>query len=365
MIKIKNRGKKILTTFAILFILLISATYSAQTVQQNNNNIEKEIKENDNSFSLSHTVFAEECTATWCQYCPSASYWLYQTYQLDYDFYFVTLVDDKNSHASSRINELGVTAYPNVVFDGGYTKVEGGQSGTGNYENAIQQCGDRDVADVDLDITASWMGGGQISVTAEITNNEDSTYTGHLHVYVTEISSRWDDYDGDPYHFAMLDDYAINQDVSVSSGSTDYITETWTGPSDITQSNIKVIGSVFAQSTMYTDETAAADPEDPNNDPPSTPSEPSGPSAGNVGIEYTFSTSSTEPNEDTIKYGWDWNGDDNVDEWTDLHPSGETAEITHHWDNVGTYDIKVKAKDQFGDESSFSPIKEVQITIGQ
>ncbi len=41
-------------------------------------------------------------------------------------------------------------------------------------------------------------------VNVDVTNNGASTYNGHLHVYVTEITSRWDDEDGNPYHFAMI-----------------------------------------------------------------------------------------------------------------------------------------------------------------
>lgn len=313
-------------------------------------------------FSFTHTVFAEEATATWCGFCPAVIVYLDNIWDSgQYDWYYVTLVDDKNTHAAQRINELGVTGFPTVVYDGGYTRVVG-DTNQQDHENAIVNCGNRNVADVDLDITAAWMGGGQISVTAEVTNNEGSTYNGHLHVYVTEIDSRWSN-SGTQYHFAMLGDYAINQNVQVSAGSTTSVTNTWTG-SGISQNNIKVIGSVFAQSNMYTDETAAADPEDPNSNPPSTPSQPTGPSSGSVGIEYTFSTSSTEPNGDSIKYGWDWNGDDTVDEWTELNPSGDTVETTHAFDSTGTYNVKVKAKDQFGDESSFSSDKEVEITIG-
>jgi hypothetical protein len=34
-------------------------------------------------------------------------------------------------------------------------------------------------------------------------------YNGYLRVYVVEPTSRWDNYDADPYHFGFLD-FAIN-----------------------------------------------------------------------------------------------------------------------------------------------------------
>jgi len=56
--------------------------------------------------------------------------------------------------------------------------------------------------------------------------------------------------------------------------------------------------------------------DQPNN-PPTTPSRPSGPASGWVGAYIEFSTSATDPDNNQIKYGWDWNGDEIIDEWSD------------------------------------------------
>ncbi len=356
----KNKKNKLVLSITIMFFLTLLIPSQNTFVADDINNDEN-IGMGD-SFDNSHTVLGEQGTATWCIHCPSMSYWLKQVVG---DFIYVALVDDKNTYAAQRINELGLTGFPTTFFDGGYTQVVGHQYSVTNLQNAYNLCAAREVWDVDIDITASWMGGGQILINAEVTNNEGSTYEGHLHVYVTEIVSRWDDYDGDPYSNAMLGNYGINQDVTVSAGSTETISETWSGPTDITMSNIKVMGSVFRRSTMYTDESEAVSPLPPNSDPPSTPSQPSGPSAGYVGIDYIFSTSSTEPNGDNVKYGWDWDNDDVVDEWTDFYGSGQTATISHSWDSVDSHTFKVKAKDIFGDESSFSSPKTINILIGE
>jgi hypothetical protein len=90
------------------------------------------------------------------------------------------------------------------------------------------------------------------------------------------------------------------------------------------------------------------------NEPPTNPTRPSGPDSGIIGNEYTFSTSSTDPDNDTIRYGWDWNGDETVDEWTDYYPSEETIEASHIWSTAGTYSIKIIAEDDNGGESDFS-----------
>jgi hypothetical protein len=314
--------------------------------------------------TFTHTVFAEEASATWCQYCPTVVTILDNIYQGgQYDFYYVTLVDDMNPTASARIGELSVTGFPTVVYDGGYTRLIGAGHSQQDHENVIQQCGNRTVANIDLDLSAYWLGNGEIQVTIDVTNNEASTYDGHLHVYVTEIYSRWNVL-GTQYKFAMINDYAINQNVQINSGSTETFDELWSGYTDITLSNIKVIASIFDASTKWTDETDAADPEIPNTSPPTTPMTPSGPTSGIVGMSYDYQTVSTEPNGDEIKYGWDWNGDDDVDEWTGYYPSGSMVTTEHAWSSTGTYQVKVKAKDQFGTESSFSSPLSVTITIG-
>lgn len=42
-----------------------------------------------------------------------------------------------------------------------------------------------------------------------------------------------------------------------------------------------------------------------SNHPPNSPGKPSGPSSGKPGVEYTFSCSSTDPDEDQLFYKWD------------------------------------------------------------
>jgi hypothetical protein len=162
----------------------------------------------------------------------------------------------------------------------------------------------------------------------------------------------------------MINDYAINQNVQIDAGSTETFSDLWSGYTDITMNNIKVIASIFDGSTKYTDETAAADPLPPNAQPPTDPITPIGPSSGFVGITYDFQTTSSEPNGDSIKYGWDWDGDDEVDEWTGFYPSGAMATISHAFDSTGSYSIKVMAKDQFGTESGFSTPLSVSISAG-
>jgi len=91
------------------------------------------------------------------------------------------------------------------------------------------------------------------------------------------------------------------------------------------------------------------------NQPPTKPSTPSGPISGEYGNEYQYTTSTTDIDGDQVWYKWYWN--DKINEtsgWLGPYDSGETCEIEHSWDEEGEYSIRVKAKDQYGDESPWS-----------
>ena len=99
-----------------------------------------------------------------------------------------------------------------------------------------------------------------------------------------------------------------------------------------------------------------------SNHPPAKPSTPNGPSELVVGESGTYSTDATDPDPvDIIKYGWDWNGDGDVDEWTGYFNSGETCYRSHSWSSPGTRTVKVIAKDLFGELSEWSDGKTVNV----
>ena len=96
-------------------------------------------------------------------------------------------------------------------------------------------------------------------------------------------------------------------------------------------------------------------------DPPEKPQRPDGPMEGIVGVEYTFSTSTTDPEGEDVSYFWDWD-DGTPGEWTDFCTSGETAYASHIWTEAETYEIRVKAKDVNDVESNWSDVKTIDIT---
>jgi hypothetical protein len=77
---------------------------------------------------------------------------------------------------------------------------------------------------------------------------------------------------------------------------------------------------------------------------PLTPLRPSGPPSGKAGVSYTYETRSTDPNGDMIYYLFDW-GDANNSGWNGPYASGESVTMSNIWVKKGSYDIRVKAKD--------------------
>ena len=235
---------------------------------------------------FTHAVFGEEFTATWCVYCPSAAENLMKIYENIPDepyyhdkFFFVALITDVNDKAEERMDDYpDVTGYPTVIFDGNDEKVSGGQSDTSNYEQAIDNCGQRDDTDISLDIQMEHLGADQLGVSVTMTWNEDATlgdptFNGYVRAYIVEKVSRYNNYDGDPYHFGFLD-YAFEESVELEPHEVKELTTVWTGGdhedkngddfSDIDYENINIFVAFFndesASADKYVLETAFAIP---------------------------------------------------------------------------------------------------------
>jgi len=89
------------------------------------------------------------------------------------------------------------------------------------------------------------------------------------------------------------------------------------------------------------------------NSPPETPEQPDGPIEGNVNQVYTFSATTTDPDEDQIYYWFDW-GDNTNSGWIGPIQSGILKVANHTWTGEGDYVVKAKAKDVNNLESGWS-----------
>lgn len=252
----------------LILTLLIFSTVSAQQIIEPSKSHDKEIL-SLNPANYTHTVLAEECTATWCPNCPTAAEALYNVYNSgEYDFYFVSLVNDMNTIAKKRNQDYSfgifkIFGFPTVYFDGGNTNMVG-HGGTveateSEYQLLIEQEGQRiPKQPITMDSSVTWEGNAKLTVTIRITNDGNLPYFGRIRSYVTEIESRWLDYAGNPYHYAFLD-YAVNKFILLMPGKEKTITGSFDGNKqhgnhtyeDITSDNIMVISSVFHWVPQY------------------------------------------------------------------------------------------------------------------
>jgi len=203
-------------------------------------------------------MFAELGTELSCSNCHVARESIHKVYTSnDYPFYYVSLVDFVNDAAAERIDELNISGYPTVWFDGGYRVVVGGLAEDEElYRQALNDSGARVVPNINVNLTAVWLGNARIDIDVNVLNYETSSYSGHIHVYVTEVESTmgWNDTTGHPYTFPLLD-YAFNQDISIAASGTWAGSLIWDGHNytdgqghdfgNIQFGNLQVIAVVF------------------------------------------------------------------------------------------------------------------------
>jgi len=97
-----------------------------------------------------------------------------------------------------------------------------------------------------------------------------------------------------------------------------------------------------------------------SNMPPNMPQKPDGPTGGGiifnrvvVGNSYTYTTVTTDLEDDDIYYKWDW-GDGNQSDWDGPWASGVGVAKSYSWAGSGVYQITVIAKDSNGAVSGWS-----------
>ena len=94
---------------------------------------------------------------------------------------------------------------------------------------------------------------------------------------------------------------------------------------------------------------------------PEAPTMPQGKSEAYAGETVTYTTSSVDPDGDPVRYGWDWNGDSDIDTWADYQPASLVVNTSHVWLTAGTFTLQVAAEDNVGDLSSWASL-EVTVT---
>jgi hypothetical protein len=95
------------------------------------------------------------------------------------------------------------------------------------------------------------------------------------------------------------------------------------------------------------------------NQAPDNPARPDGPTTGGTNIDYSYTTTTTDPESQQVYYLWSWG--DSMGTWLGPFDSGVPAQATHQWNVSGDYTVKVIAKDVEGVESGWSDSITVRI----
>ena len=88
-----------------------------------------------------------------------------------------------------------------------------------------------------------------------------------------------------------------------------------------------------------------------------TPPSIAGPIAGNTSTPYAFSAQASDPDNDTLRYGIDWDMNGSVDEWAPALgyvASNTTQATTHTWPTAGPKTFRILAQDSKGANSAFA-----------
>jgi hypothetical protein len=194
-------------------------------------------------------------------------------------------------------------------------------------------------------IKGSLQGANRPPATPSIPSGEIGGRSGKTYSYVTKAT----DPDGDRVKYIFdWGDGSTSETSFVSSGTPASASHVWIiepGTIKIFEVRVKAIDEKGAASgwsnivSIY----ILADREER---PPTIPSKPSGPTSGISGVSYSYSTSSTDPDGDMIKYIFDW-GDGSFE--TDFFPSGQTVTATHSWNvpagTTRSYNVRALASD--------------------
>jgi len=183
---------------------------------------------------------------------------------------------------------------------------------------------------------------------------KNDLFGGSVSIYenYAVIGSGWDDTEngensGSAYIYKRTDStWSLEKNILASDGEeNDHFGSVWINGNYIfigaagDEDNGEFSGSVY----IFTNEE--------DNFAPNVP-KINGPTKLKINQEGSYKVKSTDPEEDQVYYYIDW-GDGNKVEWDGPYDSGLEVIFTHSWEEKGSYQLKVKAKDINGQESDW------------
>ena len=94
---------------------------------------------------------------------------------------------------------------------------------------------------------------------------------------------------------------------------------------------------------------------------PARPEKPGGRTHVAISSPATWSSATTDPNQDSVLYVFDW--DDGQADTTEFLSSGDTAFAVHAWTMIDVFAVRVRAQDSKGHWSGWSEALDVTVTV--
>ena len=169
---------------------------------------------------------------------------------------------------------------------------------------------------------------------------------------------------GEEYTYIFITTDPDGDDVYYYIEWGDNETEEWIGP--YSSGEGVILGHTWHEKGTYTIRAKAKDTFENESDwsdpypvrigePPDTP-QIAGETNGKVGVEYEYTFNTTDPDDDNVYYWIEWFEGDPGAKWEGPYASGEKITRNHTWHEKGTYTIRCKAKDIFGEESDWGTL---------
>ncbi len=236
-------------------------------------------------------------------------------------------------------------------------------------------------SDSTIMMTKVWLSAGTYLIRARAKDNNNISFWSHAHPISiasnnppsipSKVNGPEIGIEGRLYHFTTSTKDPDQDSISYQFDWGDGDTSNWSEflPSDTIISMAKawsIQGTFLIRARAKDKKDALSDWSEAHtinigyNNPPETPSILTGPSIGYVGFEYDFTTSTNDPNGDSIAYQFDW-GDGDTSNWSNFVRSGIPIMMSKTWFIPNTYNLKTRAKDKNGLMSGWSDLHPIQI----
>ena len=186
-----------------------------------------------------------------------------------------------------------------------------------------------------------WEDPASVIIICKLTADAGGPYTGEVDTPVSLVGEAFNG--NTPYTF----EWDMDKDGEYDDATGDETSWTWELPGIYTIW-LRVTDDDGKQAEDYAIVTITVD-----NNPPTDLSISGRSSNLNTGAKYNYKVNATDPDGDDIYYYIDW-GDGDTVEWAGPFNTSEEQTFNHSWTgSQTTYNIRVKAKDIYGDESDW------------